>query len=849
MRQDMNQEEKNELWQAILELVPADGSTIGNISLMDEMRAYGINVSSDDYHSVKNEMVEKGLLGKGRGRGGAVYRKGKPDQESTAAQKPSTAPDPLASSGSEKLQTDQTASSPVGPYGTYQHDAPAASRPDVGVQEQFNVRRRPRTFRYDSSLAPELSWDENAEREFADWLLELISDAAQKGEEAVFAEDKVWKGTKERFLSIGQCVARLRSLTQPFLNWAGKAERQEISVPTVPLFVHERHSTENILKTLDSHRASGTMLDLFDDQRGKDVADQLDAYTHTEDWSNRLILGDSLQVMNSLLEYEGLGGQVQMIYLDPPYGVKFGSNFQPFVRRRDMGDKHGKDNWMIREPEMVKAYRDTWELGLHSYLNYLRDRLLIAKDLLAESGSLFVQMSGRNIHHVREILDEIFGQENFVTIISFVSTSGFADSKSLSRSGDYLIWYSKKQEKMRFNPLFKDKVLGQEGTGTYTNIELSDGSRMSIAQWEKKFRTKFDYANRPAGSRVFAIGDLASSGAPSQAQPFAFESEIFHPGSSNHWKANYPEGMENLAEANRIFKRSRGGIGYVRYFDDFQAQQIANIWTDTSSSFMDKYYVVQTSTLIVQRCILMTTDPGDLILDPTCGSGTTADVAEKWGRRWITCDTSRVPLALARQRLLTATYPWYELVEPAHGPSGGFEYKRKENRKGEEIGGLVPRITLQSIANNEEPQTVKLVDRPESNKKVTRVCGPFTVEATIQAAQSIGSEKAALAAEQEAGYDARTYFDRMIEVVRRARNLNLPGNRRLQLDTVRPVDSEHLHAEATDENDHRIAIFLARRMGPSTPSKSMMLPVKRISSSIISCSFLVLPSRPRPVSW
>lgn len=297
----------------------------------------------------------------------------------------------------------------AGTASVYKHETEAVQRPDVGVEAQFSNKKSPKTYRYDSSLAPELAWDENGERDFAEWLLALIADAADKGEATVFDQPQVWQGTEERFTSLSQCAARLRSLTKPFLNWAGKAERQQISVPTLPLFVHERHSTQAILETLKSHKATGTNLDLFGDI-DLDVADKLDAYEHKGPWTNRLILGDSLQVMNSLLEYEGMGGQVQMIYFDPPYGVKYGSNFQPFVRKRDVS--HGKDDQMIREPEMVKAYRDTWELGLHSYLTYLRDRLTLARELLADSGSVFVQISDDNIHHIREVLDEVFGAEN-----------------------------------------------------------------------------------------------------------------------------------------------------------------------------------------------------------------------------------------------------------------------------------------------------------------------------------------------------------------------------------------------------------------------------------------------------
>ena len=325
------------------------------------------------------------------------------------------------------------------PASPYKHAQESVQRPDVGVEAQFAHKKPPRTYRYDSSLAPELSWDESADRALAEWLLAIVAEAAEKGKGIVFAEPKVWQGSDERFTSLSQCAARLRSLTEPFLNWSGKAERQQVRVPTLPLFVHERHSTQAILETLQSHKARGTTLDLFGDV-DLDIADKLDAYEHKGPWTNRLVLGDSLQVMNSLLEYEGMGGQVQMVYFDPPYGVKFGSNFQPFVR--DNRVAHNSDPQMTREPEMVKAYRDTWELGLHSYLTYLRDRLAITKEMLHPSGSVFLQISDDNIHHVREILDEIFGAENFVSAIAFQKTTS-STSRLISSVYDTILWYAR----------------------------------------------------------------------------------------------------------------------------------------------------------------------------------------------------------------------------------------------------------------------------------------------------------------------------------------------------------------------------------------------------------------------
>lgn len=706
----------------------------------------------------------------------------------------------------------------------YTHSQEAVQRPDIGVQPEFNNRKPAKSYRYDSSLAPELSWDENAERELAEWLLTLIADAAEQGKAAVFAEPQVWQGTGDKFKSISECVARLKSLTQPFLNWAGKAERRDLNIPTIPLFVHERHSTQAILKTLESYRAAGTNMDLFGDPE-LDISDKLDAYEHKGPWTNRLIQGDSLQVMNSLLEYEGMGGQVQMIYMDPPYGVKFGSNFQPFVRKRDV--KHGKDEEMIREPEMVKAYRDTWELGLHSYLAYLRDRLLLARELLTESGSIFVQISDENLHSVTCVLSEVFGKANMMGVISYRVKSPLG-VKYLGRVNDFIIWFSKDKEKIKYNQIYLPKTL--ESNSEFSNLELPDGTQFTISEYLK------NNEKLPDNAKYFTGQNLASSGrTESCVYDFELNGVKYISPRGKSWKTT-KQGMLKLAEKNRLLGL-KSSLRWKYYLDDFPCQEISNVWNDTFAE-PQRSYAVQTASLPIQRCMLMTTDPGDLVLDPTCGSGTTAMVAEQWGRRWITCDTSRVPLALARQRLLTATFPWYELKEPQRGPSGGFAYQRKQNKKGEEVGGFVPRITLKSIANNEDPEMVTLVDKPEVNNKVTRVCGPFTVEATIQAAQSIesygavipagnaGIQEPRMANRQDipvpgfppihGGNDGvfenpRAYLDRMIEVLRQSKTLRLPGNKALSFDNVRAlaaVDHEFLHAEAIEQSaeSKRIAI-------------------------------------------
>lgn len=780
------------LTDLILSLTPEDGSTIGNQALIAELRNHLPDLDEAEYHAAKDALVAEGLLAKGRGRGGSVSRADRhaPAPAASASAKPKVAAMP-AGNGSA----------------AYAHADEAVLRPDVGVEAQFSHRKPPKTYRYDSSLAPELAWDENGERPFAEWLLNLVAEAAEKGEATVFAVPQVWQGTEERFTSLSQCAARLRSLTKPFLNWAGKAERQQITVPTLPLFVHERHSTQAILETLKSHKARGQTLDLFGDL-DLDIADRLDAYEHKGPWTNRLILGDSLQVMNSLLEYEGMGGQVQMIYFDPPYGVKFGSNFQPFVRDKRVKDNHGKDEHMIREPEMVKAYRDTWELGLHSYMTFIRDRMLLAKELLSESGSVFVQISDDNIHHVREILDEVFGPENYAGQIAFFKTSS-QSTDSIPSVCDYLLVYAKDIEQQAFTALSRPKKPGDVGAKQYTSIFSPDLSEMR-KMTEKEISGEDPI---PDGWKIGRLGPITSQGyQEGRSKPYNFKGIEVPCARNRHWSYDPEPGkeMDKLAEKGRLWW-SGTNLSTILLLEDNPLTYLDNIWMDTGTgSFTeDQMYVVQTAEKVITRCLHMTTEPGDLVLDITCGSGTSALVAERWGRRWITVDTSRVPIALARQRLLTTAFPWYRLKEPSKGPAGGFVYERKQNRKGDETGGLVPRITLKKVANDEDPKMEVLVDRPEVNDKITRVCGPFTVEATIQAAMSM-EEDAEGASAQPQSSSPRAYLDRMIEVLRQSKSLSLPGNVTLQLDNVRPLaDREYLHAEAVAKNGSEKTIAIA----------------------------------------
>jgi len=691
---------------------------------------------------------------------------------------------PSKSQGSGKRNHASCRSSPssASPMNSYRHpDADVATRPEIGTQSQFRKKKAPKTYKYDSSLSPALEWDgQNAAREEGERLLQAILTASSLETAKESAE-------------------HLARLSKPFLNWAGKAERLSFDVPTLPLFVHERLSTQAILETLKRHRADKQtdMFDLFADPQ-RSITDQvLKAYEHRDKWVNRLILGDSLVVMNSLLEYEGLGGQVQMIYIDPPYGVKFGSNFQPFVRKREV--KHNDDMQMTREPEMVQAYRDTWELGLHSYLTYFRDRLLLAKDLLTPAGSVFVQISDENLHRVRTVLDEVFGADNFVSLIAYTTSGGFAAS-TLSRAGDYLLWYARDINQVKYRKLYRTKrsPIG-DVSSKYDQLELPDGTRRAMTSTEKTGE-----GDIPEGAKVFRVDNVISQGAAKEAnQVYRYLDNDYQPGSGSHWKANFPDGMDRLANANRLVVSDRGKLGYVRYFDDFRAVSFTNLWVDIGGSVQSrsdrKIYAVQTGTSLIERCMLMTTDAGDLVLDPTCGSGTTAYVAEKWGRRWITIDTSRVPLALTRQRLLTSSYDWYALADESRGPAGGFAYGRRQNNRGEEVGGIVPHITLGSIANNEPAREEVLVDRPEINKEITRVAGPFVVEATIPTPvdfEGDGLEGGNVAPREEVG----SFVDRMIEILRKSPNIQLPGNQRVALRNVRPTArSLSLSAEAVVE--------------------------------------------------
>ncbi len=694
---------------------------------------------------------------------------------------------------------------------SYSHpEAKTPLRPDVGVQAQFKKTKPPQTYRYDSSLSPALDWDgQNAAREQGETLLAEI--AAQT------ARLKTAKNDKERQAAIAALEAatqRLKALGRPFLNWAGKAERLSFDVPTLPLFRHEWLSTQAILETLTGHRRDKqlSLFDLFGDPQYS-IADQvLRAYEHKDQWRNRIVLGDSLVVMNSLLHYENLGGQVQMIYMDPPYGVKYGSNFQPFVRKRDV--KHNDDEDMTREPEMVQAYRDTWEVGLHSYLTYLRDRLLLCRELLHPSGSIFVQISDENVHHVREVMEDVMGADNFIVTI-FLKKKGNQKGATLEPVNDYLLWFAKDKIRVKIRLLFTSKLDAESVASSYNKIEMPDGTTRNLTDFE----TDEIPGLIASGARIFTADQLTSGGEfRTQLYDVEFEGKTYRPAANNSWKIN-EEAMKQLISLGRVVAGEKQ-IRFKKYLNDFPCTALTNLWGDLGGA-ADKIYVVQTSSKAVARCVLMTTDPGDLVLDPTCGSGTTAYVAEQWGRRWITIDVSRVPLALARQRLLTATFPWYELKNEDRGPAGGFVYKRKQNNRGEEVGGIVPHVTLKSIANNEPPAEEVLVDRPEEVKSITRVTGPFNFEATIPTAAA-WEEHDQSGSGETAGEANGNFCDRMLEVLRKSPLLRLEGNRTVSLQNVRPpAKALSLSAEAVAANgESKLVAFV---FGPENGAVSEKL--------------------------
>jgi len=561
---------------------------------------------------------------------------------------------------------------------SYHHDETRVNNPDLGmVHAGTDPDGQKTTWSHDPHLDPALNFD------------------SARAEIETLIDDALASGDPER---MKQALEELKRLQRPYLSWTGKAEATSFTVDTVSLHVHERVDPATILahvaKRLGGKDAARQWRqpDLFAAPfENLPLRQALEFYRHERGWANRLVAGDSLLVMNSLLTKESMGGRVQMIYIDPPYGIKYGSNFQPFVNKRDVKDRADQD--LTQEPEMIKAFRDTWELGIHSYLTYLRDRLLLARELLTESGSVFVQIGDENVHHVREVMDEVFGENNVIVIICFRKTTT-QSGDFLADTNDYIIWYAKDRNRAKF------RSLQQERSGfNWVNYDYLMSSMLDTRKITKD--EKSGEVSLALGDRVYRRSPLTSATASSSTlMPFEHEGGTYFPGRGG-WKTNL-DGLARLSKASRIETYGRTA-SFRRYTTDFPFFPLSNSWTDTASGGYgaDKLYVVQTNVKAVERCLLMTTDPGDLVLDPTCGSGTTAYVAEKWGRRWITCDTSRVAVTLAKQRLMTASFDYYTLRDPQQGLKGGFNYE------------TIPHVTLKSIANNPDIDTIYEKDHPK----------------------------------------------------------------------------------------------------------------------------------------
>ena len=586
--------------------------------------------------------------------------------------------------------------------------------PAAGLEAQGVIKEEPKIrFEYNPHLPPILR--SAAEAGEADQLLALLRNAltralGQPAEAKLLKEATSRPLTPEEAKSLktifdaaitpdaAKFLADALRRHEPWLEWSAKREKPWFEVEPVALHIHERVSTQAILRVL---AREDVQRDLFADPQ-QTYAQAVQFYQYDVDWSNRMILGDSLQVMASLARREDLAGRVQMIYIDPPYGINFKSNFMPDLRTREPKDRQQD---LTREPETVKAYRDTWTLGTHSYLAYLRDRLAMARELLADTGSIFVQISDQNIHRVRCLLDELFTPENFVSLISYKTTQA-AGSKTLDTSCDYLLWYVKDTEKAKCRQIFKELKRGEKGATRYDFMEnLQTGETRRLTEEEQEAEAP------PDGWRWFTDQGLTSRGEGSETTmgKITFQGEPYFP-TVGHWRTRNENVQNRLIPAARVLKAGKT-IRFKKCFEDFGCLELTNLWDDVGGGITSrddpKIYPVQTSTTIVQRCMLMTTDPGDLVLDPTCGSGTTAYVAEQWGRRWITCDTSRVALALARQRLMTTRFPFFKLrplgpEDVARNPQGTWltdpigQVSGKCTLKCKEV----PHIELKAIALN-----------------------------------------------------------------------------------------------------------------------------------------------------
>ncbi len=721
----------------LLAQLPEDGSNIGNGALFEKLTTQasgaGITFTDNDFHEARERLVAAGQIRKGKGRGGSTARVRSagdgslvpPASAAHADDRPAFAlegdvvpadlPFTAAQPPRKSAAKPSTTAAPGDPQVlSYRHPDRRVNNPEVGLVSEASDPERPKTvWTYDPHLDPVLNFD--SARAKAEKLIE----------DALAGDD---------LAAMRAALEELRRLGSPYLQWTGKAERTTFEVDTVSLHVHERIDPMSILSAVSrarnakigkdgKKRAGAIQPGLFEAPfESLPLRDAVDFYRHDKGWSNRLIAGDSLLVMNSLLQKESMAGQVQMIYIDPPYGIKYGSNFQPFVNKREVKDRADAD--LTQEPEMIKAFRDTWELGIHSYLTYLRDRLLLARELLSDTGTVCVQIGDENVHLARCTLDEVFDRSNFFSQITVKKTSA-QTSDGIAGAVDFVLIYARNAKRVKYRQLYREKELDGFGGDKYQFVQLPDGRTVRDAE------TLTDGPN-PSG-RHFSIDTLVSQRPPGDF-PVAFQGETLTP-KTGYWKTG-AKGFQRLVRSGRVL---RGGsvLMYRRFFEDFPLVAFANYWEDTSSGASKtdpKVYVVQTAAKIVERCMLMTTDPGDLVLDPTCGSGTTAFVAEKWGRRWITCDTSRVAITLAKQRLMTASFDYFDLRYPHEGLKGGFIYK------------TVPHVMLKSIANNAEIDSIHERLHPavevalatlNASLRTHRPSEPFTVAEGVRKGETL----------------------------------------------------------------------------------------------------------------
>jgi adenine-specific DNA-methyltransferase len=662
-----------------------------------------------------------------------------------------------------------------------------------------------------------------------------------------FAEDAEKRPTKLRY-------PRDDSL-DPQLVWRGKDEQDgaDLEVDSVPIYIQEQIDPRAIMEDLRAVSAAGreAQLDLFSDFNGLPFEERVDFYRHPMHWTNRMVLGDSLQVMASLADKEGLKGQVQTIYVDPPYGIKFGSNWQVSTRKRDVRD--GKAEDATRQPEQVRAFRDTWELGIHSYLSYLRDRLVVARDLLTDTGSIFVQIGDENLHLVRAVADEVFGSRNFCAQISFRKTSG-STSDLIPVISDYLLWYARDRDRVKYRQLYRPKV-AEDDYGQYSWVLDATGRYRPAAPAD------------PPGLPRLRHSPLTSQRPPGDF-PVEIDGRVFTP-RTGYWKTN-PEGMRRLVAAGRVIALGNT-LEYVRFLRDFPVSPLTSAWDDTvTSGFADpKMYIVQTHPRAIERCLLMTTDPGDLVIDPTCGSGTTAYVAEQWGRRWITIDTSRVALALARTRLMAARFPYYLLADSPEGrrqeadltgdaalqdvPSErdirrGFVYER------------VPHVTLKSIAQNPDihegmsraeidaaisrhGETELLYDRPYEDRKIVRVSGPFSVESlSPHRVMADGPEDQALDPVPAPVEESGRFVETILENLRASGVDNRTEGERLRLETLDSYPGTWIQGSGTyleSGQEKRLAVAIGPRYGTVGPDlvREAAKEAVRFFDTLVVCGF------------